>query len=270
MKHLMLDGFKGFRSRFDDMRLMHEILTELPVQLGAEPIMPPFVLPYYDGVMPEDVGISGVVLLRGGHFTIHTFSYAECYFADILLPQDCSESEFGRLLNQVLPCSVVDTVHVDRTGFDRAPTVATPSEDFGPHYTLDMKGYDGPSSLGDVFDFLDQVPSLIGMTPIMRPIVLKDHMHDGSEVISGLTMIAESHLALHIFPERREAAFDLFSCRFFDETMVVPKIKELLPAREIKEHMAVRGVAFERHRMQPSKALDNSRKWLQRPRGVRS
>jgi S-adenosylmethionine/arginine decarboxylase-like enzyme len=262
MKHLMLDGFKGFRSRFDDIRLIHEILSELPVKIGAEPIMPPFVLPYYDGILPEDVGISGIVLLRGGHFTIHTFSYAECYFADILLPQECSESEFRNLLDSVLPCSVVDSVAVVRDGLARESKIASRAKDFGPHYTLDLKGYQGPSSLGDVFDLLDQLPSLIGMTPIMRPLVLKDRLNDGSQVISGLTMIAESHLALHVFPERGEAAFDLFSCRFFDENKVIPKIKELLPAAEFHEHTAVRGIDFEKHRLKPSQAVENSRKWL--------
>ena len=262
MKHLMLDGFEGFRSRFDDIRLMHEVLQEVPAKLGAEAIMPPFVLPYYDGVDPEDVGLSGMVLLRGGHCTIHTFSYAECYFADLLAPHLDKVEEFKRLMAQALPCGSVDASSVHRDLEKRTLMAAHPNDDFGPHYTLNLKGFKGPRTLDEVFEILDTLPSAVGMTPIMRPMVLRDTMDGGSQVLSGMTMIAESHMALHVFPERAEAYFDLFSCRFFDPNVVTALIRELLPADHSSEHLAVRGRSFERRRTERRAERMAHRRWI--------
>ena len=68
--------------------LVQEMLEEIPCHLGLEPAMPPFLLPYYNGVVAEDCGISAFVVLRGGHFTLHTFSFREAYFADIVFPAE--------------------------------------------------------------------------------------------------------------------------------------------------------------------------------------
>lgn len=57
MQHFMIDGFRGYRSRFDDIKLVQEILEEFPAQLGLQPVMPSFLLPYYNGVVPEDCGV---------------------------------------------------------------------------------------------------------------------------------------------------------------------------------------------------------------------
>ena len=61
MYHVMIDGFRGFRSRFDDIKLVQESLEEIPAKLGLQPVMPGFMLPYYDGVVPEDCGVSSFV-----------------------------------------------------------------------------------------------------------------------------------------------------------------------------------------------------------------
>src|SRR6266702_2169286 len=45
MLHFTIDGFQGFRSRFDDVPLIQEVLEEVPTQLGLKPVMPAFVLP---------------------------------------------------------------------------------------------------------------------------------------------------------------------------------------------------------------------------------
>src|SRR5438034_6613835 len=82
MLHFTIDGFQGFRSRFDHVPLIQEVLEEVPTQLGLKPVMPAFMLPYYNGVVPEDCGVSAFVFLAGGHFTLHTFSFREAYFAD--------------------------------------------------------------------------------------------------------------------------------------------------------------------------------------------
>ena len=42
-------------------------------KLRLKPIEPPHLLPYYYGSVKEDIGVSGKMLLLGGHVTIHTF-----------------------------------------------------------------------------------------------------------------------------------------------------------------------------------------------------
>jgi len=87
MNHFVMDAFNGYRSRLDDIILVHEFLEELPFKLGLNTVMPPYILPYYNGVVAEDCGISAFVFLAGGHFTIHTFSFREAYFVDLVSPQ---------------------------------------------------------------------------------------------------------------------------------------------------------------------------------------
>ncbi|MBP1766502.1 MAG: hypothetical protein H6P98_617, partial [Candidatus Aminicenantes bacterium] len=84
MYHFLYDAYNGYRSRLDDIMLVHEFLEEVPLKLGVKAVMPPFVLPYYNGVVPEDCGISAFVFLAGGHFTLHTFSYRGAFFVDFL------------------------------------------------------------------------------------------------------------------------------------------------------------------------------------------
>jgi hypothetical protein len=72
-----------------------------------------------------------------------------------------------------------------------------------------------------LFALFDRLPRSIGMTPIMRPYVIRDTLPDGRRVLSALTMIAESHVSLHVYPDDERAYFDIFSCRFFDRDQVV-------------------------------------------------
>jgi S-adenosylmethionine/arginine decarboxylase-like enzyme len=78
--------------------------------------------------------------------------------------------------------------------------------------------------LDGIFNYFDGLPSKVGMTPIIRPYVITSRV-DGQAVVSGLTMIAESHIALHVFTKSRKAYFDVFSCTFFDTRKVPREIK---------------------------------------------
>src|SRR2546425_4385263 len=106
MLHFTIDGFRGFRSRFDDAHLIQEVLEDAPAQLGLKRAMPAFVLPYYNGVVPEDCGVSAFVFLAGRHFTLHTFSFREAYFADLGAPTAFDAGRLRDLLAAVLPCAV--------------------------------------------------------------------------------------------------------------------------------------------------------------------
>ncbi len=262
MHHFTLDGLRGYRSRFDDIRLVHELLQEIPWRLGLRPVMPPNLLPYYDGVAPEDAGISAFVLLAGGHLTLHTFSFRECYFADLLYPEPFDGAEIRRTLQGALPCAIQEHSLSLRAGYERLGDISTaPERDFGPHLMLELEGYH-PDDLDGLFELFDRFPAEVGMTPIMRPMLLRDRDPSGSPVLSVLTMIAESHIALHVFPEKRLAYFDLFSCRFFDRAVVESRIRALLPAEAASARLIPRGRAYQVLRTERPQEVARARAWL--------
>ena len=83
MKHMTLDCYGANERPLDDVKFINEILNKLAYKLKINPIEPPHLLPYYYGSVKEDIGISGKMLLLGGHVTIHTFPLRTCYFIDI-------------------------------------------------------------------------------------------------------------------------------------------------------------------------------------------
>ncbi|XXX82376.1 S-adenosylmethionine decarboxylase [Sorangium sp. So ce134] len=267
LTHFTMDGFHGFRSRFDDVKLAQELLEEVPGVLRLKPVMPPFILPYYNGVVAEDCGISAFVLLLGGHLTIHTFSFRECFFADLVYPGAFDPQRVQMMLQTTLPCRSVFTQTVDRgEGGDlverRGHEVVSPEADFGPHLFLQFSPYRGPTSLDALFDIFDHLPSKIGMTPIMRPFVVKTATRDGVPVISAMVMIAESHITLHIFPDSDEAFFDLFSCKFFDVEPVVRVLAEQFGGNVTEQVLVPRGQRYLQLRTERPHVMSHVNQWL--------
>ena len=104
------------------------------------------------------------------------------------------------------------------------------------HVIVDGFGGD-PDQLADenvVRVILDQVPAMMGMTKITQPHVLR---YTGSKPedwgVSGFVMIAESHISMHTFPERRLVWADVFSCKDFDATPVLEELKQRFGLREL-------------------------------------
>lgn len=263
LTHLTFDGFRGYRSRLDDIKLLQELMEELPSKLGLDPVMPPILLPYYNGMEPEDCGISAFVQLRGGHFTVHTFSYGEAVFADLVHPGTFDTRQARVMLEQIFPCGSVETHTVVRgDGSDR---VAMPTidrlQDFGPHLFLHMRPFKGPTTMEAMFDLFDALPASVGMTPIMRPYIIKTAWPRGGHVLSALTMIAESHVSLHVFPEG-DAFFDLFSCKFFDSNEVIGTIEAALGGNVASRTLVARGSRFKQRRTQRAEVMEHTNRWL--------
>jgi S-adenosylmethionine/arginine decarboxylase-like enzyme len=262
MFHFLYDAYNGYRSRLDDILLVHEFLEEVPLKLGVKTVMPPFVLPYYNGVVPEDCGISAFVFLAGGHFTLHTFSYRGAFFVDFLCPQDFERKRLHSLIDDVFPAERKFENYVNRTAGERLVRPAMdPKKDFGPHLLFDIDDYAGPDTMDGIFAYLDRLPSKVGMTPIIRPYVVKNRFAR-QEVVSGMTMIAESHIALHVFKESRKACFDLFSCSFFDTAKVPREIKKELQGRIVHETLVSRGSKYKKYGESAAQKVKFSRAWL--------
>ncbi len=104
------------------------------------------------------------------------------------------------------------------------------------HVIIDGFGGD-PDQLSDenvVRVILDQYPAMMGMTKITQPAVIR---YTGSKPedwgVSGYVMIAESHISMHTFPERRLVWADIFSCKDFDAAPVLEDLKRRLRLRQM-------------------------------------
>lgn len=266
LTHFTMDGFHGFRSRFDDVKLVQELLEEVPTVLRLSPVMPPFLLPYYNGVVAEDCGVSGFVLLAGGHLTLHTFSFRECFFADLVYPGAFDTQRAQLTLQTTLPCRSVFTQTVERgEGGDMTrsgPHSINPKLDFGPHLFVRFSPYEGPATMDALFDLFDQLPQRIGMTPIMRPYLVKTKAQNGETYLSAMTMIAESHISLHVFPNSSEAFFDLFSCKFFDTESVLRVLLKDFGGNATEQVLASRGQRYTQMRTERRQVLTQTNRWL--------
>src|SRR5574341_1333115 len=108
------------------------------------------------------------------------------------------------------------------------------------HVIIDGFGGD-PEQLSDanvVRVILDQYPEMTGMTKITQPTVLP---YNGTKPedwgVSGFVMIAESHISVHTFPERRLVWADIFSCKDFDASAVLEDFKQRFRLREMDVKM---------------------------------
>ena len=246
----------------DDLLLVNEVLESLPEILGVNSVMTPMLRPYYNGVPSEDCGISAFIFLPGGHITLHTFSYRETIFAGVLSESDFSCEKFIDIIMKAFPCRLNE-----HEIFRRDTTVLPVHEsnedtDFGPHLCMNFYDIIKKWSFEDVFHFLDQLPKHINMTPIMRPYVVKNMSESGNVVLSGMTMIAESHIALHMYPELKKAYFDLFSCSFFDVSLVTKCVNEYFGIEAAETGYLSRGKNYKLCRTEAEHLHAKSSRWL--------
>ena len=216
MKHFMLDAYGVKRNNLNDIKFIQNTLNEITARLKLEPVAPPFLLPYYYGLEPEDIGISSFVMLKGGHLTIHTFPVLACYFVDLYSPAPFSEAKAAALFYENWPYDEEksNAVTVDRS-IGREEIVAfEPQEVFGPHILARLQAKK-PVTMDYIFKFLEQLVSDVEMTPIIRPYVMYD-ANKNPEYLSGLTMIAESHISFHYNLKTNDILFDIFSCKMFN------------------------------------------------------
>jgi S-adenosylmethionine decarboxylase len=117
----------------------------------------------------------------------------------------------------------------------------------GPHIVLD--GYqcdkDKLDDIDFIFDVLDEFPDRIGMTKIMPPYAFR-HGEGVEAGISGFVLIAESHISIHTFPEKRFLNLDIFSCESFDTREAVRFVREAFRIRRVSSKLLHRGREFPR------------------------
>ena len=228
MLHIMIDAYGSDSPKLDNLKSVYDSIVKITNFVGVKTIMPPSLVPYYYGSVKEDDGISAFVLLKGGHFTIHTFPQRECYFVDMLYDGFVSESKLLEILNIELPYEHEIVHELDRR-FEVTEQVVShidENKDFGPHYLMhNLEPIE--LDMDKIYHFLDVVPVLINMDPITRPTVITDKV-DEPEIISGLTVIAQSHIALHYYKNEKRFWLDIFSCSFIECDNIINTVENLL------------------------------------------
>ncbi len=216
MKHITLDCYGSSQHLLNDLTTVYETLNYIGYQFGLEPIAPPHIIPYYYGRVKKDSGISAYVLLKGGHITIHTFPFRECYFVDVFSIKDFDEQKLYDYFLDSLPfdtkASNFEIINRNERKFNKAPYDI--DCDFGPHLMCEIQRTED-LSIDQMYDFLEGFVSKINMDPIIRTVVNKDKIENTS-FISGIIIIAQSHIALHYEIKSKKIYADLFSCAPFN------------------------------------------------------
>jgi len=73
--------------------------------------------------------------------------------------------------------------------------------------------------------------------------LLHSHYHQfgGGGGVSGVTVLAESHITIHTWPERGYAAIDIFMCGDCNPNDCLPELEKLLTPSEVDLQMIERG-----------------------------
>jgi len=115
------------------------------------------------------------------------------------------------------------------------------------HLVLD--GFDADrdiiSNLETIRRFLGKYPKTIGMTSISPPRVVEYHgKQPGDWGVSGFILIAESHISIHTFPEKRYLNVDIFSCKKFDDSLAKNEVLSTFKIKKIDSRVLDRGIEY--------------------------
>ena len=106
-----------------------------------------------------------------------------------------------------------------------------------------LEGYGG--DLGKLDDLklikniLDFLPGELGLNKISEPLVVRCNAGDESG-ISGVILMAESHISIHTYSKKNFAVMDLFSCKEFDVDKVIKILKNKFEFEKINKRLVVR------------------------------
>lgn len=133
---------------------------------------------------------------------------------------------------------------------------------FGPHLVLEAYGCP-KDLLGDLTrlsDFLDAVPAQLNMTKIMPPYVFR---YSGAVPddwgVSGVVLIAESHISVHTFPDKGFVTLDIFSCREFDVDAAIKYFCDIFNPERVEKQLIMRGREFPRSAPRAAEIVEQER-----------
>ncbi len=144
---------------------------------------------------------------------------------------------------------------------------------FGPHLMVD--GYGCPreklQDISLIYKFLEECPDKIGMTKIMPPYVFRyEGVNPMDWGVSGVVLIAESHISIHTFVEKGYFSMDIFSCKDFDVESAKEYVLSYFSATSCEANILERGKEFPKDIRKSLRLVNKERVKAQRRSVVQS
>ena len=120
---------------------------------------------------------------------------------------------------------------------------------YGRHMTLDLEdcNTDKLKDLNFLSEFLEQLPTKINMLIISQPSVFRYKGKVPEDWgVTGFIIIAESHISIHTYPEKKYCFVDVFSCNDFDTNTTKQYIINNFEAKSSDVKSVIRGINFPR------------------------
>lgn len=114
--HLTLDLKGCNKEKLADFDLVFDVLNNLPEKIGMTKITQPYVFKY-SGLVPEDKGITGFVVIAESHISIHTFELKDYVFIDLFSCKPFDYEYAARYLAEAFECAK-PTINVIMRGLD--------------------------------------------------------------------------------------------------------------------------------------------------------
>lgn len=136
---------------------------------------------------------------------------------------------------------------------------------FGPHLVLEAYGCDKDklSDLTKICEVLDAYPDKLAMTKIMPPYVFR---YSGAVPedwgVSGVVLIAESHISIHTFPDKEFVTLDIFSCKDFDVDAAIEYFCSQFNPTSYEKQLLLRGREFPRSEARAGQIVEREREKL--------
>ncbi len=133
---------------------------------------------------------------------------------------------------------------------------------FGPH--LIIEAYGSPkellSDLNLMSNVLENYPPKLNMTKIMPPYIFPYHgTVEEDWGVSGIVLIAESHISIHTFPEKAFSTLDIFSCKEFDVNLAIDFFTNAYKPQQFDHKLIMRGREFPRDMGKATGIINNDR-----------
>ena len=206
-KHFFFDGYNIDNNILNNTSLVNEFIQEVSLYFNHSKKQS-IIIPYFNGKVKEDGGISAIILGNQFHFTCHTFSYKNTVFIDCYGGTDYEQ----KLLPIILK-------YFPTTNFDLCRNNSNENGNFGKHIILKSNerfNYNYAISL------IKKILKAIQMTPISELItIFKDDNN-----FDILQPIAESHISIHV--SKDISVIDIFSCKFFEEKNIINLLEDFI------------------------------------------
>ncbi len=217
--HFFYDGYDIDNQILSNIEHINAFLDEINEKLlnnKAKVIL----IPYFNGKIKQDGGISGTILTERFHFTCHTFCYKNTVFIDCY-DKNNIEKELLKII----------TKYFNTENFDLCRDNYDKKGNFGKHVIIENTDQ---MDYNDAINLVNGILDRVEMTSICDMQV--DYRDNNNFDI--LQPIAESHISIH--KTEKNVDIDVFSCKSFNEN----KIIELLDSKPKSILLIPRGIYY--------------------------